>query len=142
MARTFSSINEVSAFIKNRCFEQILNDVGRETEKVMKDVTESQVEGDSGDIINCIGITEQTNNTITVAWKDNGGWFSLADKTYGEHMYAPWALENGYTFEIGKPMFSGYYHEQTTLEESSADLMREKSVKIARNILSRNGFRV
>lgn len=142
MAKTFSSIEDVSSFIKRKCYQQILNDVGRETEKVMKEVTENQVQGNSGDMINCIGETERTNDSITLAWQDNGGWFSLADKTYGEHWYAPWSLENGYTFEIGKPMFDGYYHEKTTLEKTSADLMRDKSVEIARNILSRNGFRV
>lgn len=119
----------------------MLHDVGNETEKVMKEVTESQVQGDTGDMINCIGITEQTNNSITVAWQDNGGWFSLSDKTLGQHMYAPWALENGKTFEIGMPMFSGFYHEETTLEETSAKEMEKKSVEIARNILSRNGFK-
>lgn len=142
MGRTFSSIDEVANFIKSKCYKQILNEVGREAETTMKKVTEEQVQGDTGDMVNCIGITEETNDSVTVGWQDNGSWFSLANETRGQHMYAPWALENGKTFEIGKPMFSGYYHEKTTLEETSKKIMREKSVEIARKILSRNGFKV
>lgn len=138
MARTFSSIEDVSRFIKSKCFEEILNEVGSEAEDVMKKVTESQVQGDTGDIINCIGESERSNNSVTIAWQDNGGWFSVLNDA---HMYAPWALENGKTFEIGKPMFSGFYHEKTTLAETSAKEMKDKSAEIARNILSRNGFK-
>lgn len=142
MARTFGSIDGVSNFIKSKCYDQILNEVGREAEKVMKEVTENQVQGNTGDIINCIGVTEQSNDSVTIAWQDNGNWFSLHNETYGNHMYAPWALENGTTFEIGKPMFQGYYHPQTTLAETSAKQMKDKSRDIARRILSRNGFKV
>lgn len=142
MARTFSSIDEVSKFIKTRCYSQILDEVADETESVMKEVTEDQVQGSTGDMINCIGETERSNDSVTVAWQDNGNWFSLSEKTYGDHMYAPFALENGYTFEIGKPMFSGFYHEKTTLEETSKKIMADKSVEIARRILNKNGFKV
>lgn len=140
--KSFNSLESLSLYIKNQCFEEIINEVGKKTEETMKEVTESQVQGDTGDIINCIGITEQSNDSVTVAWQDNGNWFSESSKTKGQHMYAPWALENGKTFEIGKPMFKGHYHEKTTLVETSKEIMTKESVDIARRILSRKGFKV
>lgn len=143
MARTFSSINEVSNYITSQCFNEMLEEIGKKTEETMKQVTEDQVQGDTGDMINCIGITEQTNNSVTVAWQDDkGSWFSLASNTHGQHMYAPWALEEGKTFEIGKPMFQGFYHPKTTLKQTSEEIMRKESVDIARKILAKRGFGV
>lgn len=143
MTRTFNSIEDVSHYIRNQCFSEIIDEVGKKTEETMKQVTEDQVQGNTGDMVNCIGITEQSNDSVTVAWQDDkGDWFSLSSNTYGEHMYAPWALENGKTFEIGKPMFQGFYHPKTTLEETSKEIMREESVNIARKILNRKGFKV
>lgn len=142
MARTFGSISELVSFIENNCHPDVISEISKTGTEIMKQVTEDQVEGNTGDIINCIGETERSNDSLTLAWQDNGSWFSLANETYGNHMYAPWALENGKTFEPGRPMFSGFYKEQTTLQETSTKLINDESKDIYRKILSSKGFRV
>lgn len=105
----FKSIDDMVKYIEDA--QQKSMDVLRmNTEDIAKRITEKEVGSVSkrskynsiyvptGDIINCIK-ANVTLNLITLKWQDNGGWFNVLDKD--EHVYAPWALEEGFVWDKG-----------------------------------------
>lgn len=142
MARKFSSLEGVISYIKNTCHEEALREISEKSIETMQEVTKEQVTGDTGDIINCIGVTNIDNNSVLIEWQDKGDWFSVAKDTYGQHMYAPWALENGKTFAPGKPMFSGFYKEPTTLALTSKEIIEKDAPDTYRSVMKSKGFKV
>lgn len=144
MARKFSSLNEAVAYIRNTCIEESLEKIGETGVEIMKVVTDEQVEGSTGDVLNCIGISDITNDTISLEWQDRGNWFSLANSTYGNHMYAPWSLENGKVWDVsgGSSPYNPIYKAPTTLAITSAELIQKESKSICSSVFKSKGFKV
>ena len=144
MAKKFSSLEAVVSYIKNSCNPEIIDEIEREGLKTMEDVTRDQVDGWSGDIFQSVGTNIKTNDSLELSWQDNGGWYSLSEKTKGDHMYAPWALEHGkvWDFSAGSSPKNPIYKKPTTLEETSTEIIEKDSEDITRKILRRKGFDV
>lgn len=144
MAKKFNSLDDVVSYIKRSCNPDIIDEIEREGLKTMEDVTRDQVDGWSGDIFKSVGTNIKTNDSLELSWRDNGRWYSLAEKTKGNHMYAPWALEHGkvWDFSAGSSPNNPIYKKPTTLEETSTDIIEKDSEDIARKILKRKGFKV
>ena len=144
MAKKFNSLDQVVSYIKNSCNPDIIDEIEREGLKTMEDVTRDQVDGWSGDIFQSVGTNIKTNDSLELSWRDNGRWYSLAEKTKGNHMYAPWALEHGkvWDFSAGSSPNNPIYKKPTTLEETSTDIIEKDSEDITRKILKRKGFKV
>ena len=144
MAKKFSSLEAVVSYIKNSCNPEIIDEIEREGLKTMEDVTRDQVDGWSGDIFQSVGTNIKTNDSLELSWQDNGGWYSLAEKTKGNHMYAPWALEHGkvWDFSAGSSPNNPIYKKPTTLEETSTEIIEKDSKEITRKILKRKGFNI
>ena len=144
MAKKFNSLDDVVNYIKRSCNPDIIDEIEREGLKTMEDVTRDQVDGWSGDIFKSVGTNIKTNDSLELSWRDNGRWYSLAEKTKGNHMYAPWALEHGkvWDFSAGSSPNNPIYKKPTTLEETSADIIEKDSEDITRKILRRKGFKV
>ena len=144
MAKKFNSLDDVVSYIKRSCNPDIIDEIEREGLKTMEDVTRDQVDGWSGDIFKSVGTNIKTNDSLELSWRDNGRWYSLAEKTKGNHMYAPWALEHGkvWDFSAGSSPNNPIYKKSTTLEETSTDIIEKDSEDITRKILRRKGFKV
>ena len=144
MAKKFNSLDDVISYIKTSCNPDIIDEIEREGLKTMEDVTRDQVDGWSGDIFKSVGTNVKTNDSLELSWRDNGRWYSLAEKTKGNHMYAPWALEHGkvWDFSAGSSPNNPIYKKPTTLEETSTDIIEKDSEEITRKILRRKGFKV
>ena len=144
MAKKFNSLDDVVSYIKRSCNPDIIDEIEREGLKTMEDVTRDQVDGWSGDIFQSVGTNIKTNDSLELSWRDNGRWYSLAEKTKGNHMYAPWALEHGkvWDFSAGSSPNNPIYKKPTTLEETSTDIIEKDSEDITRKILRRKGFKV
>ena len=144
MAKKFNSLDDVVNYIKRSCNPDIIDEIEREGLKTMEDVTRDQVDGWSGDIFKSVGTNIKTNDSLELSWRDNGRWYSLAEKTKGNHMYAPWALEHGkvWDFSAGSSPGNPIYKKPTTLEETSTDIIEKDSEDITRKILRRKGFKV
>ena len=144
MAKKFNSLEDVISYIKSSCNPDIIDEIEREGLKTMEDVTRDQVDGWSGDIFQSVGTNIKTNDSLELSWQDNGGWYSLAEKTKGNHMYAPWALEHGkvWDFSAGSTPQNPIYKKPTTLEETSTEIIEKDSEDITRKILRRKGFDV
>ena len=144
MAKKFNSLDDVVSYIKRSCNPDIIDEIEREGLKTMEDVTRDQVDGWSGDIFKSVGTNIKTNDSLELSWRDNGRWYSLAEKTKGNHMYAPWALEHGkvWDFSAGSSPNNPIYKKSTTLEETSTDIIEKDSEDITRKILKRKGFKV
>ena len=144
MAKKFNSLDDVVSYIKRSCNPDIIDEIEREGLKTMEDVTRDQVDGWSGDIFKSVGTNIKTNDSLELSWRDNGRWYSLAEKTKGNHMYAPWALEHGkvWDFSAGSSPNNPIYKKPTTLEETSTDIIEKDSEDITRKILRRKGFKV
>ena len=144
MAKKFNSLDDVISYIKTSCNPDIIDEIEREGLKTMEDVTRDQVDGWSGDIFQSVGTNIKTNDSLELSWRDNGRWYSLAEKTKGNHMYAPWALEHGkvWDFSAGSSPNNPIYKKPTTLEETSTDIIEKDSEDITRKILKRKGFKV
>ena len=142
--RSFNNINALSSYIKHNCFNDILDEIGKKSVETMKKVTQEQVSGQTGQVIECIGVEDKTDDTITISWQDKGSWFSLSSKTYGQHMYAPWALENGKVWNIsgGSTPNNPIYKPPTHLLEESKKIIEKDSQEIVKNVLRTKGFRV
>ena len=144
MTKKFNSLDDVVNYIKRSCNPDIIDEIEREGLKTMEDVTNDQVDGWRGDIFKSVGTNIKTNDSLELAWRDNGRWYSLAEKTKGNHMYAPWALEHGkvWDFSAGSSPNNPIYKKSTTLEETSTDIIEKDSEDITRKILRRKGFKV
>ena len=144
MAKKFNSLDDVIKYIKNSCNPDIIDEIEREGLKTMEDVTRDQVSGWSGDIFESIGTNIKTNDSLELSWQDKGGWYSLAEKTKGDHMYAPWALEHGkvWDFSSGSTPDNPIYKKATTLEDTSTEIIERDSEEITRKVLKRKGFSV
>ena len=144
MAKRFNSLDDVISYIKTSCNPDIIDEIEREGLKTMEDVTRDQVDGWSGDIFQSVGTNIKTNDSLELSWRDNGGWYSLAEKTKGNHMYAPWALEHGkvWDFSAGSSPKNPIYKKPTTLEETSTEIIEKDSKEITKKILRRKGFKV
>ena len=144
MAKKFNSLDDVVNYKKRSCNPDIIDEIEREGLKTMEDVTRDQVDGWSGDIFQSVGTNIKTNDSLELSWRDNGRWYSLAEKTKGNHMYAPWALEHGkvWDFSAGSSPKNPIYKKPTTLEETSTDIIEKDSEDITRKILRRKGFKV
>ena len=144
MTKKFNSLDDVVNYIKRSCNPDIIDEIEREGLKTMEDVTNDQVDGWRGDIFKSVGTNIKTNDSLELAWRDNGRWYSLAEKTKGNHMYAPWALEHGkvWDFSAGSSPNNPIYKKPTTLEETSTDIIEKDSEDITRKILKRKGFKV
>lgn len=142
--KSFSSIDDLANYIKNSCYKDIIEEVKTDGIKTMKEVTEDQVEGITGDVIECIGVIEESNSSVTMGWQDNGGWYSLAAKTKGDHMYAPWALEHGkvWDFSAGSTPENPIYKEATTLEETSTEIIEKDTEITYKKIMRQKGFNI
>lgn len=139
MAKKFNSIEDVAKYIKSTCNPEIIDKIEESGIETMENVTKEQVDGWNGDIFKCVGTNSKTNNSLELAWQDTGGWFSLAKETYGDHMYAPWALENGKVWNLSG---STKYKPATTLEETSTEIIEKDSEEISRKVLKQKGFDV
>ncbi|MGL4453547.1 MAG: hypothetical protein ACRDDY_19630 [Clostridium sp.] len=137
MARKFNSIEDVARYIKTTCNPDIIDKIEESGIKTMEQVTKEQVGGWSGDIFECIGTNSKTNESLELSWQDTGDWYSLAEKTKGDHMYAPWALENGKVWDWSS---SAKYKPATTLEETSTEIIEKDSKEISMKILKQKGF--
>ena len=144
MAKRFNSLDDVISYIKTSCNPDIIDEIEREGLKTMEDVTRDQVDGWSGDIFQSVGTNIKTNDSLELSWRDNGRWYSLAEKTKGNHMYAPWALEHGkvWDFSAGSSPKNPIYKKPTTLEETSTEIIEKDSKEITKKILRRKGFKV
>ena len=144
MAKKFNSLDDVIKYIKNSCNPDIIDEIEREGLKTMEDVTRDQVSGWSGDIFEVVGTNIKTNDFLELSWQDKGGWYSLAEKTKGNHMYAPWALEHGkvWDFSAGSTPDNPIYKKATTLEDTSTEIIERDSEEITRKVLKRKGFSV
>ena len=144
MAKKFNSLDDVINYIKTSCNPDIIDEIEREGLKTMEDVTRDQVDGWSGDIFQSVGTNIKTNDSLELSWRDNGRWYSLAEKTKGNHMYAPWALEHGkvWDFSAGSSPNNPIYKKPTTLEETSTEIIEKDSKEITKKILKRKGFKV
>ena len=142
MAKKFNSLEDVVSYIKNSCNPEIIDEIEREGLKTMEDVTRSQVKGWNEAIFQSIGTNIKTNDSLELSWQDNGGWYSLSPKTFGNRMYAPWALEHGkvWDFSAGSSPKNPIYKNPTTLEETSTEIIEKDSKEITRKILKRKGF--
>ena len=144
MAKKFNSLEDVARYIKNNCSPDIMDEIERQGTKTMIDVTRDQVDGWSGDIFEVIGTNRKTNDSLELAWQNTGGWYSLASKTLGDPMYAPWALEHGKVWDFSRGSSPKYpiYKKPTTLEETSTNIIEEDSKEISKKILRQKGFKV
>lgn len=144
MAKKFNSIEDVAKYIKSTCNPEIIDKIEESGIETMEEVTREQVDGWNGDIFKCVGTNSKTNDSLELAWQDTGGWFSLAEKTKGDHMYAPWALEHGkvWDFSKGSSPDNPIYKPATTLEETSTEIIEKDSEEISRKVLKQKGFDV
>ena len=103
----FNSIEEMLAYVK-RQIASTNDDLGEEMVRIAKEETKKQQESytptqyeRTGALINCIGITNVSPESVEISWQDNGGWTSVK----GSPFYAPTGLENGTTWGRGETDF-------------------------------------
>lgn len=103
----FNSIEEMVAYVK-RQIASTNDDLGEEMVRIAKEETKKQQESytptqykRTGALVNCIGITNVSPESVEISWQDNGGWTSVK----GSPFYAPAGLENGTTWGRGKTDF-------------------------------------
>lgn len=125
----FSSLEELVRYVESKQ-SRAMNSVGKEMKEIMKQETNSQVDAysnsiyeNTGDIIDCIDITDMSKDSVEVSWKDNGDWHSVID---GNHMYAPYALENGTAWGRGKTRTNLSYRPKTNFVEESMDKIKSE----------------
>lgn len=103
----FNSIEEMVVYVE-RQIASTNDDLGEEMVRIAKEETKKQQESytptqyeRTGTLVNCIGITNVSPESVEISWQDNGGWTSVK----GSPFYAPAGLENGTTWERGKTDF-------------------------------------
>ena len=96
----FNSIEEMVAYVK-RQIASTNDDLGEEMVRIAKEETKKQQESytptqyeRTDALVNCIGITNVSPESVEISWQDNGGWTSVK----GSPFYAPQGLENGTTW--------------------------------------------
>lgn len=96
----FNSIEEMVAYVK-RQIASTNDDLGEEMVRIAKEETKKQQESYSpnqyertGALVNCIGVTNVSPESVEISWQDNGRWTSVK----GSPFYAPQGLENGTTW--------------------------------------------
>lgn len=144
MAKKFSSVEDLASYIKKSCHKDILDKISEDGIETMKEVTQDQVKGWTGDVIECIDETSRTNRSVELTWQDNGSWHSLSSKTKGKHMYAIWALENGtvWDWSAGSTEDNPIYKPPTTLEDTSTDIIERDSKETYVKVMRQKGFDV
>jgi hypothetical protein len=143
-SKVFKNVESLKDYICSECYSEVIQEIKMDGLKTMKDVTDFQVKGYTGDILESIDVVEESDNHIVFAWKDNGGWYSISSKTYGKHMYAPWALEHGKVWDIsgGSTPDNPIYKNATTLESSSTEIIEKDSINTLKRIMKKNGFKI
>lgn len=118
---TFNSVNALEKYIKN-AVSKSMKDAGDETENIMREEIQTQVYDGykdnpyrTGQLMDSIGITKITDDSVEVSWQDNGDWNSLIN---GNHMYVIHGLE------MGKTWGEGGYRPQTNLVETSNERVK------------------
>lgn len=146
----FKSIDQLVNYVES-AQKQSATPIANETKEIALRVTTKEVGTVSqrynknnyyiptGDIFNCIE-TNVTLNLITLIWKDNGGWSSVFGDN--EHMYAPWALENGTVWDKGTSIKTGnyIYKEPTEFVKKTDEQRRNKIPKVYINFMRGNGI--
>lgn len=138
MAKQFSSIEALTSYIKS-CHMSALKEIGDDAVEIMKDVTQSQYDGETGQMIDCIGVTDVDNDSVRMAWQDNGDWYSVIT---GNHMYAPIAHEMGTVWGEGHTPREPVYKPATTLEETSTERIEQDAPNTYRKVMKSKGFDV
>lgn len=139
MAKQFKNIDALASYIKSSCHPKALRKIGDKGIDIMKDVTTSQVDGMTGDIISCIDITSIDNDSVEIKWQDNGSWYSVIT---GNHFYAPYGLEGGYTWGEGHTPRNPVYKPATTLEETSKEKIEQEAPSEYKKYMRSKGFKV
>lgn len=96
----FGSLEELKAYVES-CIAKSMSECAKEQKKIMEEVTREQVGGISGDMFNSPQITNVTKDSCETEFMDNGGWTSLVGKNKGNHFFAMYGLEGGYTWNRG-----------------------------------------
>lgn len=126
MAKQFKSIKEAVSYIKS-AQRRSSREIGLEVEKVMKETTQKNLYDAYSpeeyertyDMINMIGITESSVDSVTVAFQDKGGHTSWNDPK--PHVYvAPILEEGGHTWER-----DGGRKAPTNIVEDSYEIARD-----------------
>ena len=139
MSKTFSSVEELVSYIKNSCHQDVLKEIGEKSVDTMKDVTQNQYDGETGQMINCIDVVDINNDSVKMAWQDNGDWYSVIN---GNHMYAPIAHEMGTVWDKGHNPNNPKYKPATTLEETSTEIIEQDAPDTYRKVMRSKGFDV
>lgn len=138
MAKQFKSINALVSYIKSSCHPDALKEIGEDGNNVMREVTQDQYEGETGQMIDCIDY-DVYENFLVMAWKDSGDWYSAIT---GDHMYAPIAHEMGKVWDKGHRPGNPTYKPATTLEETSADIIDREAPHTYKKVMRSKGFDV
>lgn len=103
----FNSIEEMVAYVRRQIVstndnlgEEMVRIAKEETKKQQESYTPMQYER-TGALVNCIGITNVSPESVEISWQDNGGWTSVK----GSPFYAPQGLEGGTTWGREKTDF-------------------------------------
>ena len=145
----FTSIDTMISYVK-KAQQGSMNTLKLKTEEIAKTVTEKEVGSvekrskynsmyvPTGDIINCIKASV-TLNLITLKWQDNGGWFNALDKS--EHVYAPWALEEGTVWDKGTNLKTGNinYKPPTDFVDKTDEQIKKQLPKIYQDAMKGQG---
>lgn len=138
MAKEFDSISSLMSYV-NSCGYDAMKEIGEKGVEVMRDVTQSQVDGETGDMLRCIDVTRISKDELEIKWQDNGGWHSVIN---GNHMYAPIAHEMGKVWGKGHSYRNPVYKPKTSLEETSSRIMESEAPQVYKKVMKSKGFDV
>ena len=132
----FNSVEEAEAYIEKQ-LQGACQSVADEMVDIAKRETQAQTQrgkgapsyANTGNVINCIDATKISTKEVEITWQDNGGWYSIIT---GEPFYAPWALENGYTWNVGATNFvdSSFSQIQSSIPPLLISYLRARGIPI------------
>ncbi|MGL4802042.1 MAG: hypothetical protein ACRC18_07225 [Cetobacterium sp.] len=139
MGKTFKSVDDLVGYIRRSCHPDALKEIGEKSVNTMKEVTQDQYDGETGQMIDCIDVVDIDSNSVKMAWQDNGDWYSVLN---GNHMYAPIAHEMGKVWGEGHNPKNPVYKPATTLEETSTEIIEGDAPNTYRKVMRSKGFDV
>lgn len=142
----FNSLEELTKYLENKQ-ATAMPKVGEEMKNIMKEETKKEVDSyvtlkyeNTGYIIDCIDITMLSKDSVDVSWQDNGRWYSLSEKSYKDHMYAPWALEHGKVWASGSTSSNPNYRDSTDFVDNSTKQIEKDLPKKYKKIMNNLGI--
>lgn len=141
---TFNSLDDIVAYIES-IVATGMNEMGHEMEEIMKNEIMHQIYASyspnqykrTGQMENSPGIVEVDKDSVTVEFRDNGGWTDI--KT-GNHAFPMERFESGKVWSKGHTDENPSYLPATNIMEESVSKCESEIPRLLVNFLRSRGI--